>query len=503
MLKNNLLVGDIPPNPKSSLKVEVCHLSLSKKILKRITCLVLAVFTSSAITACGSTANNNSKETSSGNNTLTVSVMTKDMYLDTAVKLFEEQHPGVTIDVKEYTSNPLPASDGKNTSIRVGEKPEDVEKYVSAMNTQLMSGNGTDIMLLSPLPYENYIDKNMLVNLSDMIQSDESFDMGKYYANILDAMKYNGNLYGLPLSVNLNVLEANKALLDKYNIDIDDSKWSWEDFEQAAQEIVENSKKDGAQGMYALSGMDGSTIMSSLVSESYDKFVDKNEKAAGFDSREFVALLNMAKSMIDSGYVNTDTSQGKITDLAARGNTVFSAGGIRNYMDMMMAKQTYSDGVEFLNYPGEGAGLSFTTNTLYGISNNSSNKELAWEFLKFLASDEMMSQNSLVGLPVNKTASEKSAQNAVEMSKKVSSSNGNAKIMMNMNGQSINLNKPITEEDVKVIQELLTDAEKYTNADQKVLSIIREETAAFFAGQKTAEDTAKTIQDRVNTYINE
>ncbi|HYE11900.1 MAG TPA: ABC transporter substrate-binding protein [Patescibacteria group bacterium] len=474
------------------------------KNLRRIMALTLVVFTLLSAVGCGSAATDSNEVNSSGNNTLTISVITKDNYLDAAVKQFQEQHPGTTIEVKEYTSNPLPANDGKNKMVRVGEEPEDVEKYINSMNTQLMSGKGSDIMLLSPLPYENYIDKNLLVNLSEMMQSDKSFDINQYYTNILDAMKYNGSLYSLPLSINLNVLQANKSLLDKYNIKIEDDKWTWGDFEQTAENIIESSDKDGVQGMYALSGMDGSMLISSLVSESYNKFVDKNKKATSFETKEFVNLLNLAKSMIDKNYIDTDTSQGKMADLATRGNTVFSTRTIMTYMDMMLSKQIYSDGVELLKYPGEGMDQSFTTNALYGINNKSSNKALAWEFLKFLTSDEMMSQASLIGLPVNKAASENAAKNALDMSKKVGSNgNGKGKMMLNMNGQTVNLSQPLTEEDINLVQNLLSSANKYTKIDQSVLAIVQEETRAFFDGQKTADDTAKTIQDRVNTYINE
>jgi multiple sugar transport system substrate-binding protein len=172
-------------------------------------------------------------------------------------------------------------------------------------------------------------------------------------------------------------------------------------------------------------------------------------------------------------------------------------------MDMMLAKQIYSDGVEFLKYPGEGSDLSFTTNALYGINNKSSNKALAWEFLKFLTSDEMMSQASIMGLPVNKAA-EMAAQNALDISKKM---NGNGeskgKMVLSMNGQKVTLNKPLTQDDVNVVQNLLSSVNMYTKVDKQVLTIIQEETKSFFDGQKTADDTAKTIQDSVNTYINE
>jgi multiple sugar transport system substrate-binding protein len=39
--------------------------------------------------------------------------------------------------------------------------------------------------------------------------------------------------------------------------------------------------------------------------------------------------------------------------------------------------------------------------------------------------------------------------------------------------------------------------------DQTIADMVTEEAAAFFAGDKSAEDTARIIQNRVNTYVNE
>lgn len=39
--------------------------------------------------------------------------------------------------------------------------------------------------------------------------------------------------------------------------------------------------------------------------------------------------------------------------------------------------------------------------------------------------------------------------------------------------------------------------------DQNIANIINEESGAFFAGQKSAEETARIIQNRVSVYIGE
>ena len=56
-------------------------------------------------------------------------------------------------------------------------------------------------------------------------------------------------------------------------------------------------------------------------------------------------------------------------------------------------------------------------------------------------------------------------------------------------------------------QEKVNDLIKSINTsvkfDVKIEMIINEELEAFYAGDKTAEEVAKLIQNRANTYINE
>ena len=61
----------------------------------------------------------------------------------------------------------------------------------------------------------------------------------------------------------------------------------------------------------------------------------------------------------------------------------------------------------------------------------------------------------------------------------------------------------VTQEDVDKVMYIIENTENTMSYDSSILNIITEETSAFFAGQKSAADTAKIIQDRVRTYVSE
>lgn len=451
-------------------------------VLSLLLVLGLGLFTA----GCG-----NTQPAGEDNNpdSLTIAVVSKDTYLDTAVKKFEELHPGVSVEVKEYTSSTSEKGEGVKAA-----EPGDIEKYVTAMNTQLMSGQGSDIILLNNLPYQTYADKHLLVDLGGLMQSDQSFNSGKYYQNIFKALEYKDKLYGLPVNITIDMIAADRTLLADSRVQIDDSSWDWNDFVKTAEKVINDNPNGGTGEIYALAGMDEKRLLATLVKENYNSLVDPEKKTANFTGREFLDLLNLSKYLIDHKLVNTDTAQTNIMDMASRGNLVFNFTSLKGFWDLQVAKAIFSEGVQLLKPPGN---VFFSTDSMYGISSKSAHQELAWEFLKFLVSDEMMTQG---GMPINKSVLSQIAQNFTQAIQK------NGGIMRikddGIPAQSITLHPP-TQEDVEYMENLLSQANAYVGTDQKIISIVQEETAAFFTGQKTAETTAQLIQDRVSTYLNE
>ena len=61
----------------------------------------------------------------------------------------------------------------------------------------------------------------------------------------------------------------------------------------------------------------------------------------------------------------------------------------------------------------------------------------------------------------------------------------------------------LTQEEVDLFMEIYEACENFYSYDQDITNLISEEAAAFFDGQKTAEETAKLIQDRVSLYVME
>ena len=61
----------------------------------------------------------------------------------------------------------------------------------------------------------------------------------------------------------------------------------------------------------------------------------------------------------------------------------------------------------------------------------------------------------------------------------------------------------LTQEQVDQIMELYNSTELVSADDEEILNIINEETAGYFAGQKSLDDTVRLIQNRVSLYVAE
>ncbi|UQZ82982.1 Putative ABC transporter substrate-binding protein YesO [Paenibacillus konkukensis] len=430
----------------------------------------------------------------SGTKTVSLSVMTSDRFLELAKQKFEESHPDINIDIKEYAAAPDTGMKGPNTTIITKPDPKNTEKYVSTVGTELMSGKASDIIVMNGLPYKKYADKKLLENISDLMSRDKSFQQSDYYTDILDAMKYKGALYTVPIRFGLNKWLGNQALLA--NETIDDANWTWQDFKSLASKWLTDRNNDGKPDVYPLGYIEPNALIAMMLGANYAKFVDDAGKKAKFDSPEFIQMLKLAKSMYDEKIIPADNTDNN--------NVVFNPkSNIMMAMDMYSMPKMFFDGkAAYYNPPSEndGRGASFTTNMPVSINSKSANKKEAWEFVKFLLTDDMQSVRELNGFPVNRNGAKAQAESLKTLG--TGEGGGGKGMRLNVNGKELAL-QPAADQDIAAIMNALDNVKQYAESDLKISDIVSSETGPFFQGQKTAEEAAKTIQNKVSIYLQE
>ncbi|RCW49556.1 ABC transporter substrate-binding protein [Paenibacillus prosopidis] len=453
-----------------------------------------------ALTACsggksnegtnGSSVPSGSMPETAEGTVVTMTVLTKDRFLAEAEQKFEEMFPGIDIQINEIV--PADTSGGDKIVMKrgsdTGPKPEDVEKYVSSVNAALMSGNASDIISVENLPVDKYVGKGLLADWNEEAGKDSSFNKSDYYENIFDGVSKGNGWYGVPASFSLDVMFGDVSLLGQSSLV--DKTWTWDQF----VDLLGKTKTDGKYGI----AMIKPELLLKYVAESvYGQLLKKDGKSVSFDGRAFQAYMEKIKSLYDGGLATSE--------MMGPENTSFSPLSIDSPMNALLMPQIEGKSKTMLRPPGTGQdeGMPFKSSLVLGLNANSKVKNAAWSFVKFLLSEEMQSSRAMMNFPVNKAALKKGLASTKQMIEGGGSQGGKSSSikLRGKDGQEI---KPtVNEEDINKVIAMMPTVGKYANQDLKVLGMITEESAAYFNGNKSADAVAKSLANRINTYLNE
>lgn len=320
---------------------------MRKQLLSLLFTFILMI----GCTACGSKA----AQVDSG---ATITIAARDgshSNVINAVKSTFEQEHNCTINVI-----PLSANDIHDNAIK------------DAAN---QAGSYDIIMIDDPLMPE-YIEKNILCNLTKLGYTDDEDFVEK--SRLLGKEPYPlGATYAVPFSGNVQLLFYNANVVDSSS---DLTNW------QSIYEISEKLSSEGKKG-YAIRGQTGNPIVSDFLpilwSFGGDILVDNKVVLDSKESRE--ALEFYCKLYETGGNYEKDD----LVEAVSSGEAAFALG----WPSWFITNNGVS--AEFSQIPGQKDASSELLptgeigNWLLGVTNNSPNKELALEAVKYLTSKEV------------------------------------------------------------------------------------------------------------------
>ncbi|MCU6707450.1 extracellular solute-binding protein [Paenibacillus sp. J5C_2022] len=430
--------------------------------MKKMWTLVLAAMLT--LSACTGTNNGNGQGSEEDGNakdgvtTVEIAVMHTSRFLEMAVKQFEQANPNIDIVLKEHMALPEVGSGAMMKAI----SQADVEKYVQSVTTSLLSGKGSDLILMNNLPEDKFIEKGLLIDLNKLMASDASFQKSSYYENIIGASEHNGGVYAMPFSYTIGVVYGNADLMSQFHIEVDDGAWTWEQM----REISDQLKEQAGTEYQLFINLFSSSLLYEYIASNYSWLVQDGQ--ANFDSERFRAIMKDIKSLYDEGVLKEDFTYDYDKALFRMGS--LSGIGADSFNQTILQVPALED---------EGRGSRFQPSLELGLNSQSTVQDEAWAFMKYLLSEEMQSSPELIGIPMHKGVVAEWLQQASE--------SGDAH----------------QKEQVDAVKMLLEEMGGRKSSDDKVASIAIEEFAAYMSGQKSAEAVSEIIQNRVMTYLNE
>ncbi|OXM15742.1 ABC transporter substrate-binding protein [Paenibacillus herberti] len=448
--------------------------------MKKMLLILLSCMLMISVSACasndgnGGTRGENKTEevqTKGGNKTVIVSMLFVNDFFKEAKQKYEAKYPNVKIELKYL-----------QTADKWG--AEDLEKYIKTTNTELLAGKGADVIFMDPLPLGKYVNNKVLANMSVMMEQDPTFQKDEYFDNILDNVKVGDGIYSIPLGFGLSTLLGDEEAIGKAGVSFDDKTWTWSQLTEAAKQLVKQGDYK-----YAFANFPPESMLAEMVTDNYAEFVDVSNRKAKFESESFTRLLQQVKAMYDEKIV-TEKPGGS-------GKAYFSPVFVNSPKEYFsLTKVDYAKGKVYQkpSISGQHPGGYFYTNSTLGINDKSSVKAEAWDFVKFLLSEEMQDiPSDRGGFPINKGTYEKQLKQLVGEGKvEVQYGPGKGKIV------------EIKDADVQALKQFVTGASNLlANNDPVIKEMISKESEAYFSGQKSTEEVGKLIQNRVTTYLNE
>lgn len=346
---------------------------------------------------------------------------------------------------------------------------------IERLHADMASGNGPDIIDMTHSEYyESYVKNGYLEVLSPYLEQSQYKD--DIIWNVLDAYRIDGGLYIFTPQVQLKGV----AIHPEYETSA--REWNMETFlNLVEQNNWEKTLLGGQAG-------DPEELLLYLLKGNREELIDWEQGKAFFETELFVDMLELCRD-----YAEADWSEAVTwTSGEKEYNTLCQEVGFGGWFSTYLFHvDVYGREYPVYGYPT----LSGQTYEIIAcpdscaIYSGSGQKEGAWAFIESLLWESNQKYSGVVepGFPVRRSI----LKDLAEESKKMEFRAG---------GEMLT----ITDAEIGILEDILYNG-KLCNGmlDPDIWSVIQEEAASYFAGDKSAEAVAHIIQSRVELMLKE
>lgn len=281
--------------------------------------------------------------------------------IDRAIERFEESHPGVTV---RYTS---------------GIEKKDYSEWCAK---RLLEGEMPDVFMVLDTDFNQYCSLGILQELNTFIESDPEFQSEEIFQTAMDIGKGMEEIqYALPYEVVPTMLFVNKTLLRQEGIEMPQQDWTWDDFLEICRKVTKDTDGDGRIDQFGTYNYSWQDAMYTSGGSAFD-----NEKQnVDFSNQYVIESVKFMKELLalnqGENVTQEDFDAGKVAFMP------LTFAEYRTYKTYPYKIKKYSNFQwDCTTFPGRthGENISKVDALLIGINHDSTEKELAWEFLKEL-----------------------------------------------------------------------------------------------------------------------
>lgn len=428
---------------------------------------------------------------------LTLATLGLSQSLRQQIAKFNRENDTYRIEVLDYSQySEVIASPGSYT--------EDSSSAITKLNTELLSGNLPDLIdfTATELPVAQYAAKGFLEDLLPFLQADSVLSEDKLNRNVLDAVKTDGRLYQMPTAFSVIGAAGKHDIVGGYDA------WTLDAMQDAMKKLPAGATVFNVD-------YTKDRVLFACLASSLSQFVDWESGTCSFETDAFQSFLQFA----DSFPAEFDTTNFDFDDYTSdynrvgRGQQLLAYIAFSGFEDIYYQLEAMGNDADFVGYPGYtgGFGCGFLPLGSIAMTTRCKDKDAAWGFIRSLLSEDVQTQQS--AFPMLNAAFDKKAEEAMHQ-EYVTDENGQP--VLDAKGEPIRVISytigffnetvdvyAVTPEQYRIVKDLIDSTHSVYAFDSNILSIVSEESAAFFAGAKTIDETTALIQNRVSLYMAE
>lgn len=403
------------------------------------------------------------------------SVNTMSYPLACAICSFNETNPDyyMRLDMSYQIPSTVQYATGENAD-------QDLETAANNLGNQLaidiMSGTGPDI-IINGTQFGMLNNDDYLLNLSDFAATNLGSD--KYYTNVFEAAKINGNLYQIPVSFGVQGLAADASGVNDGQIG-----FTFDQYAAFVQGPCNGHDPINRGRLYFF--INCLNCMSDLMVEN---------GAVNYDNEAFRSLAEFTASNINEVLQGEDEEEYYMDEGAAYVANVLNVGYYFNVT---------SSGKVLVGMPSyDGRGPAITVHDSVGISAQTIAPDACKEFVSLLLGDQIQEYyGAQDGVCVNRSAFATVGDKYIGIHN--DEVDANLRRFSEAEARSYGMSVDYYDESfVTSFEQLVESLDCMYINDGSVNAILREEVPAYLEGQKTLEQIIPVLNDRIQTVINE
>ncbi|MCL2719056.1 MAG: ABC transporter substrate-binding protein [Lachnospiraceae bacterium] len=424
------------------------------------------------LTKAGALKNDNNRK-----KIINVATLYTDEKFMSVVANFNKTNPDYRVEVKAY-------SDSRSNRVE--------DDVINAFNIDLTAGYIPDMVFLARnSPNLGYAAKGLFADLNKLMDNDPDFDKNDYLTNIFKLLEANGKLNFGTTSFSITTLMGRVSEWGER------LSFTWNEYDAFLEGRPDNILPIGTAPDFAYDGhaITKEEFLSTMLTQKMGDFVNFETGTCSFENLSFTQLLKKT----DRFPLNREDYTAPMDFHSSNPPLLwlpyfYAFDNMSGFHPQSIKANSFGEEIIYIGVPTDEVvsnGSICNPRDLFAIFESAKEKGGAWEFAKYLLIDFQETagaglMSSLSGFPVKNSALEFLVR---EAKKKDTYETWGV--------------LPPTDREIERVLELVHSLDYINLTDDFIMNIIIEEAYSYFTGQKTPEQVAVVVQNRVSLYLKE